>query len=76
MDAAANVNSQAPLPVADALAVVPLVAPADQPQSAQQERAARPPVAERPRCDIRPPDRLVDRYTPAFAKKSKKKSTH
>ena len=73
VDAAANVNPQAPLPVADAPGVEPLVPPAEQPQSALQERAARPPVAERPRREIRPSDRLVDRYTPALAQKSKKK---
>ena len=73
MNAAACVDQQAPLPVADAPAVLPLVAPAEQPQPAQQERAARPQVAERPSREIRPPDRLVDRYTPALAGKPKKK---
>ena len=73
MDAAANVNPKVPLPVADAPAAVPFVAPADQPQPAQQERAARPPVAERPRREVRPPDRIADRYTPSLGEKKRKK---
>ena len=73
LDAAANVNPEAILPVADTPAAVPLVAPADQPQPAQQERAARPPVAERPRREVRPPDRLVNRYTPSLGENKRKK---
>ena len=73
VDAASNVNPRAPLPVADTPAMGPLVPSADLPKPALQERADRPPVAERPRREIRPPDRLVYRYTPALAIKSKKK---
>ena len=73
VEAASNVNPRAPLPVADIPAVGPLVPSAVLPKPAQQKRADRPPVAERSRREIRPPDRLVDRYTPALANKSKKK---
>ena len=66
-------NQEAPLFVSDARAVVPLVAPADRFQPAQQERAARPPVAKRPRGEGRPPDRLADRYTPSLSEKTRKK---
>ena len=71
--AAANANPAAPPPVPDAPAVVPLVSPADQLQPAQQERAARPPVAERPRREVRPPDRIADRYTSSLGEKKHKK---
>ena len=73
VDAATNVNPEAPLSVADAPAVVPLVAAADQLQPAQQERAARPPVAKRLRREVRPPYRVADRYTPSLVKTKRKK---
>ena len=72
VDAASSVNPRAALPVADIPAVGPLVPSADLTKPAIQERADRPPVAERLRYKIKPHDRLVDRYTPALANKSKK----
>ena len=73
VNAAAHTNQEAPSPVADAPAVVPLGATADQFQDAQEERAARPPIVERPRREVCQPDRLADRYTPSLCKKKHKK---
>ena len=72
-DAAANVNPDAPLPVAESSAAVPFVSPLAQSKPAQQKRVARPPVAKRSRREVRPPYRLVDRYTPSLTKKKRKK---
>ena len=68
----ANVNLQTPLPVENAPAVVPLDASSDHFQPAQLDWAARPPIADCPRRNVRSPYRLVDRNLPAIIRKSKK----
>ena len=55
-NAEANVNPQAPLPEANAPAVVPLIASSDQFHPAQLDWAARPPIAERSHRNVRLPD--------------------
>lgn len=58
-----NVDRKVPLAEANGLAQVPLVRVAELQPPAQLENVARQFVAERSPREIRPPDRLFDRYT-------------
>ena len=57
--------------VPDAVDVPLPVVPA--PQAAYGQQQVRREAGDRPRRDVRPPDRLADRYTPALAEKPRKK---